>query len=73
MKLNLIVGSSSFARFAHSRGKQVSRESKCPVEIFVWEPHQNNHFSVKHTIKNKNSSTNLTIYGLIIIKMKEYI
>jgi hypothetical protein len=38
--ISLIVGSSSFARFARSRRKQVSRESKCPIKIFVWEPHQ---------------------------------
>jgi hypothetical protein len=36
----LIVGSSSSVRFAHSRRKRVSRASKCPVEIFVWESYQ---------------------------------
>ncbi len=29
----VIVGSAFSARFAHSRGKQVSRESKCLAEI----------------------------------------
>jgi hypothetical protein len=37
--LRVIVGASS-ARFAHSRGKQVSRESKCPSENLYGKPHQ---------------------------------
>jgi hypothetical protein len=44
----VIVGSAFSARFAHSRDKQVSRVTKCPVEILYGKPHQKEIFSFTH-------------------------
>jgi hypothetical protein len=44
----LIVGSAFSARFAHNREKQVSRVTKCLVEILYGKPHQKKIFSFAH-------------------------